>query len=91
MINILKIEFSILHFFLFLNIKRMNVEWLLIISIEDMETNIRLSLLRTEPNKLNMNTIHLPLSCLLHIKFNSGDQIIHRSLHIYLYYIIGGL
>lgn len=90
MINILKIEYSILHLFLFLNIKRMNVEWLLIISIEDTETNIRLSLLRTEPNKLNMNTIHLPLSYLLHIKFNSGVQIIHRSLLIYFYYI-GGL
>lgn len=68
----------------------MNVEWLLIISIEDTETNIRLSLLRTEPNKLNMNRIHLPLSYLLHIKLNSGVQIIHRSSFIYFYYI-GGL
>lgn len=68
--------------------KRKMYAWLLIISIEDAETVIRLSLLKTEPNKLNTNTIHLPLPYLLLFKLNSGVQIIHCS---FIIYYIGGL
>lgn len=43
-------------------------------------TSRSLSLLSTEPYKLNRTTIQLPLLYLLNIKFDSAEQIIHLAL-----------